>query len=351
MNSAVTAVAIDAVGAETSEDWQLRPELHASELKAAAGPLKRVLMRERLEQIIDAFNSADREALAAQARYKLLSKAGAIASFASVSLAGISLLTVLGSVPSALLTGIAAVQGLLVITSFTCSLLLGQGRYFEVWMRQRAEAENARINLFRRVLSAEEPNRPNELPLLPLKLEYFRRYQLDMQRRYYTGRGAQHAAAVRRRWWWRVAALTLIVIAGMPLLWMFHGGDVLPNLLGNILTIVPPKTELTQRIFLCLGLTGGALQGLLASYALLNHDERNAARYQDTARNLDDLASRPLDEARAAAAAGDSERVFAFAALVNEQISSEHREWIALRSVVPDLSLDRLRHFALPKIT
>jgi len=45
------------------------------------------------------------------------------------------------------------------------------------------------------------------------------------------------------------------------------------------------------------------------------------------------------------------EAVLAFVALVQSQISSEHREWIALRKVAPDLALDRLKSLRLPPRT
>ena len=76
--------------------------------------------------------------------------------------------------------------------SILASLWLGWSKPFDIWMRQRAEAETQRIKLFRRVIDAEEQARDGELPLLPLQLEYFRRFQLDVQRLYYDKRGKQH---------------------------------------------------------------------------------------------------------------------------------------------------------------
>ncbi len=120
---------------------------------------------------------------------------------------------------------------------------------------------------------------------------------------------------------------------------------------------MPQENEEAQRIFLGLGIIAASLQGLLAAFAVISLDERNAARYRTTAENLDALAGRPLDEARAAAASlkdapekaeSAREQVLAFAALVQSQISSEHREWIALRKVAPELALDRLKGLRLP---
>jgi hypothetical protein len=131
----------------------------------------------------------------------------------------------------------------------------------------------------------------------------------------------------------------------------------LPSAISDLASSAPNESEEAQRIFLGLGIMAASLQGLLAALAVMSLDERNAARYRATADNLDALAGRPLDEARAAAAtledapetATDArEKVLAFAALVQSQISSEHREWIALRKVAPDLALDRLKRLRLP---
>jgi hypothetical protein len=54
--------------------------------------------------------------------------------------------------------------------------------------------------------------------LLPLQMEYFRRYQLDVQRSYYQARGREHARAVRRSAWWRVGAPGLVIAAAVPLI-------------------------------------------------------------------------------------------------------------------------------------
>ena len=236
-------------------------------------------------------------------------------------------------------------------TSILASLWLGWSKPFEIWMQRRAEAETQRIRYFRRVAETDEAVREGELPLLPLQLEYFRRFQLDVQRLYYDKRGRQHRAAVMRRHIWRGFALLLIVAAGLPVLWTLQGKDWMPASISPFLVGMLPKTELAQRIFLSLGLVGGALQGLLAAYALMSYDERNGARYRDTWQNLEALSTRPLDEARNAAAQGNRERVLVLVALIHEQISSEHREWVSLRAVSPELSLDRLRVLTLPKLS
>jgi hypothetical protein len=344
--------AINAIGTQAPEDWHLRPETHEKALPKSAGPLKRILLRDDLEQIIEIYNEADTRAQKAQGRYKGPARFAGFTSFAAIVIASSLLLPAVNGIPKLAINGVVALQGMLIVASFSCSLLLIYTKPFAEWMRARAQAEHARIKLFNRVFEeTEEKPEPGELPLLPLQLEYFRRYQLDVQRLYYEKRGAQHARAVKIGGFLRMAALLLIACAVFPIIWQLQGRDWVPQILRQVFVHLPADTELSQRVFLCLGLIGSGLQGLLATLSLMSQDERNATRYRDTSRNLDDLAERPLQEARRAGAEGDRDRVLGFVALVNEQISSEHREWVALRAIVPDLSLDTLRNVSLPKLS
>jgi arylsulfatase A-like enzyme len=188
------------------------------------------------------------------------------------------------------------------------------------------------------------------LPLLPLQLEFFRRHQLDVQRKYYHERGKQHARAVWRASAVRWLATLLVVMAAMPFIATFFGFDVGSWFATMGLPVWGRELDFQQRFFLALSTSGAALQGWLAAMGLMNQDERNANRYAATASNLDALAERPLDEARVAAARDDSASVRTFIALAQEQISSEHREWVDLRSIAPALSLERLKELSLPRL-
>lgn len=351
-NQELTAAAIEAIGTVPPSSFELQPRQHVQQLKdrAAAAPLVRILGDTQFEQLVDGYEAADRAARSAQLHYKRCAMFAAVASFLAILIASVMLLVRPGVLPPVLSTIALVAQFSFLVLSILASLWLGWRRPYEAWMQQRAEAETLRIRLFRRIVESEESANEGELPALPLQLEYFRRFQLDVQRNYYDKRGRQHRAAVTRGLLWRGVALVLIVSASLPVLWTLQGNEWFSAVIETWLDSLPPQDEWVQRLFLCLGLVGGALQGLLAAYALISYDERNAARYRDTLRNLEDLAARPLDEARNAAALGQRDRVLAFVALCHEQISSEHREWVSLRSVAPELSLDRLRALTLPKL-
>jgi SMODS and SLOG-associating 2TM effector domain 3 len=349
----LTMAAIEAVGADQPSDWELRPENHIAALKnpAAAAPLVELLKNTELVPLVNQYVSANRQAIAAQATYKRYARLSAMGSLLAVVIASIMLLPRVGGISDETVTTAAVLQFLLLLLSFITSLWLAWRKPYDVWMRKRADAEIARIQLFRHVTTANVSREANGIPLLPLQLEYFRRFHLDIQRVYYRERGEQHKRAVRRRSVWRSVALIFVFVAAVPVLWTIQGKDWIPVWVGQWLALLPPEGEFAQRLFLCLGLIGGALQGFLAANALISYDDRNSARYAETRENLDDLAARPLNEAREAAAVGDRSRVYAFYALVDEQVSSEHREWTAIRRLVPDLSLDRLRELRLPIAT
>jgi hypothetical protein len=201
-----------------------------------------------------------------------------------------------------------------------------EDRPYEQWMRLRAAAETHRLNLFQLVCGlrsgvAEPTPREGELPLLPLQLEYFRRFQLAVQMRFYKGRAEQHRKTARKQ---SIAmagvAFAAALVVGLssvpglePLLdGLGVGGNDLLAFFGLTLPVVYQSQE---------------------SVKLMLGDRRNALRYDTTSENLRHIAQ-GLDAVRARVAEGDRDSFRRFAAQVNEQVSTEHREWLKLRGDV-----------------
>ncbi|MGD1870020.1 MAG: hypothetical protein ACFB0F_11035 [Neomegalonema sp.] len=345
--------AIEALGDGLPQDWLLRPKAHVEQMKPEAGALKRILERPGTKEIIDEHIRFDEQAGRAQKLYKGPSLWSARFSFISVLTASIAvILEGVDFFPMNEWSRVfAIVTGVSVLLSFALSLVTTWAKPFERWMLARAEAEVRRMRLFTEVTSSDEAPQAGEAPLLPLQLEYFRRYQLDVQRAYYGKRSRDHATVVRTASRLRLFAMVLVVLASIPLVFTLTGigwNDI--PVVGGLFSAFEMSADRENRIFLGLGTIGAALQGLLAARLLLGQDERNATRYAATFSNLEDLASRPLTDARAAASVGDREGVLAFVALVQEQVSSEHREWVSLNKLSPDLSLSRLQELALPRL-
>jgi hypothetical protein len=110
-----------------------------------------------------------------------------------------------------------------------------------------------------------------------LKLEYFRRYQLDVQRTYYRGRGKQHAES----------ASQTLMLGGLAVL----AGSVSAGAAG-----VLGVADVALTAFAALGVVGTALSAFATTREAMNQDRRNAERYtrtHDALQKLSDADARP----------------------------------------------------------
>jgi hypothetical protein len=142
----------------------------------------------------------------------------------------------------------------------------------------------------------------------------------------------------------------LVVLSALPALWGLQGKEWLPDLFTKFLSELPEKTIQDGRSLVAINLCALGIQSLLADYALISSNDRNTARYLQTAASLDFLTEKHLAEARERATEGDRRGVLSFVVLVQQEISFEHREWIAFRKIAPDLTLARLATLRLPKV-
>lgn len=318
------------IGTQAPDDWKLEPHAHGAALPPEAGALKRILARAQVQDLMARYVRADHAAMRAQARYKRLGRL-AIIMHAAAAIVGLSATWLLANNLSAALpapieswgtqTDVAlAVQYVFIVIAIGSAQLLLMLKPFDKWMKERAAAETARIELFHYVVAQDEPVRSGELSLLPLQLEYFRRYQLEVQQNYYGGRGGQHARAAGQLASRRSLYGSLLAITGAPAI--YFGLRVAPlGAFGAALA----KTAL---VFIAAAVP--ILLSANRAFSLLSQHDRDASRYQQTHDNLRHLSDHYLEAARAAAQAGDRAGVLSFADAVNDQISSEHREWISL---------------------
>jgi hypothetical protein len=345
----VTIDPIGAIGPAQNSDWKLEPLAHARELPPAAGALARVLERPDNAALMERFIAADREAIKTQASYLSWSGGAFLCRFLSIVCGTVALLDIAGLLPAGVANLGLSFQYGFIAASLVIGLMLSVREPFERWMRERAAAENARLDLFSKITSATEPERPGELPLLPLQLEYFRRFMLDAQRRYYRKRGLEHArsAGGTKQWQYTVMGLTVLAlfVAALGFLGTFTG-VALPGVLRALADAA--VSDRGQLVMLAGGIVASALGDLTAALSLASLDKRNAARYLSNADNLDFLSEKDLAEARAAAAAGDRGQTQSFIDLVQGIISSEHREWTQLRDLAKDLTLERFAKMRVP---
>lgn len=360
----ISEAAIHAIGDfKPLEDWRIDPDSHAAAMPREAETLREVLLRPDLTDLMARFRTADARAGDEQKRYKRYGRlAIALNTFAAIT-GAVALFT--GAVLSGDLAGqplaaaaqtgaawLPIMQIALIVGALVSAQVVIRLQPFDKWMKSRAEAEIVRNELFWRVLTAHEnPSVRGPIPLLPLQLEYYRRYHLQTQLAYYAQRGGQHknAAEGQRTRAGLYTVVAAFVAAPLPFLFAAFFGEnaAIAETLGGTFLERPMayanqwlSSPLLNEGFALAGVVAGALLAGSEASRLLSQDTRNASRYAATYENLRFLTNRYLPAAREAAAMGDHESVLAFVAAVNEQISAEHKEWILLQeeSAMPELT-------------
>ncbi len=300
--------AAGAIGPSHPTDYVVDPTGHAERYRDAAPDLATVLSRSSVRVVAERYQKLDSLALEHQRRFKATSSRARSAVFWAGVTAAFLLVTgsLSGLLSASLRTPLMVVAaGGAVVAGALATMWIRQikeGRLLERWMTSRAEAETARLQYFERVTRDPEPAEPL------LQLEYFRRYQLDVQRAFYAERGGDHRRAADR-------SLSLSSMA-------LAGGAGATGLAGVLGALDPAWSALAG-----LGLVGQAWAARIVNEEATAQDRRNAERYGRTHLALDRIYER-LDDVRRAAADGRREVMREFVDAVHEQLSLEHRQWL-----------------------
>jgi hypothetical protein len=210
--------------------------------------------------------------------------------------------------------------------------------YYQKWNEARGTAEAFRRALFERIMDAKVTENPGDLPRLPLFLEYFRRYQIELQQAYFDTRGQEHewsAKFAKGLEWTVVAGLVAWCIADLGTAWSGtseQGAAGWPRAgasswtwasghLQSIETSMSDVFMLGTSVVLALIAAGAKL------HVMLNASIRNAPRYAGMRENFS-IVKTELDTVRAAAANGDEAAVRAYMARVHSIMSNELGDWV-----------------------
>jgi hypothetical protein len=186
---------------------------------------------------------------------------------------------------------------------------IAEGRLLQTWMTARAKAESQRVEYFDRVVKrVVDPGR-NDPGLQLLSLELFRRYQLGLQQTYFRNRGAKHEAS-------RKTTLTIGALAAAVLSFGSGGFGIWGAFQPEVLSLA------------ALGTIGAALAVVASRREELNQDARNAERYEKTSEALSRIRERHSD-VQLSVAEGDSMVLVQYVDAVHEQLTLEHRQWLA----------------------
>jgi FHA domain-containing protein len=324
-------------GDDTQHDWELRPETHADALPREARALKHILCSPETTRIMERYSEHDREAVRQQARYRR----------ARSSLVKLAYLTALTGVFALsvhlILTYVPDFQPLLVVVhvALLSGLVIMAARLNRAdprtkWLAARGQAEQLRVALFDRVLAAEEPVEAAELPLLPLKLAYFRRYQLDVQLCFFQGRGRQLARLAGLSPWLTLPTMAIaIAILGIALAFFAHIADEYGFPVPDA-ALLAMRMESSERIaswtFPLLAIS--TVYAFFLSQSSVSEDARAGARYLVLYDNLRFLKDAAYEEVRKKAEAGDKTPVARFVGLVHDLMIAEQSQWISFQGLV-----------------
>ena len=317
MNDDKISKARTIIGENQDEDYILRPLDHEKLFSPEVPEFASVFADSEVQGIAKQYDAYDKEAISAQNSFKSYSKRAQWAVFltacCSAALLGVSIL--LGRpediVVARVLFITLSLAAILFGTLATTWLRLIEGRrLLEEWMKQRANAEMRRLEYFNLITSRKPDDVASPDPTLfrLLQLEFFRRFQLDMQINYYRGRGRAHGRFADK-------AVTMSS-------WALGGAGLATGFAGFLGSAVGPKWGALAGF----GMICQALATWILNKEAVNQDRRNQERYSRTYETLENLKMR-LSKARKSIAGGNEEVLPKLVEAVHELVSLEHRQW------------------------
>jgi len=304
------------VGDGKDDDYIIRPTEFPAQFEESASDFASLLKDSALVVSAKNYERVDARAGEWQKRFKKHMKIATWSIFCATSFAALlaASASVQDTVSEPLLRAMQVACGATSIaTSVVSALFLyiaSRGRELQKWMQSRAEAETARLGYFKGVVQKVCDNYPDQPQLLLAALEFFRRYQLEIQQRFYEGRNKDHENDRGRTVLIGVSAAAILAL-----------GSALGGGLG---TLVDPKFAPLA----ALGTIGAALALVASRREEINQSERNAERYRRTAGHLREIRKKHL-EVQKAVAQGNTSVILDYVDAIQNQLSLEHRQWLS----------------------
>ena len=306
--------AVELIGPDDPGDYRLKPTQFESHFRESAPDFSRVLANASLVETARRYENKSAQARNNQTVFKDLSRrttwavftatvaAALLAAYPSLDLgqtpAGKPVVMLLGLV--SLLAGAYATMSMYRIKG---------GGYLTRWMNARAGADTERLGYFDRLMQIVSDRHAQRPDIILASLELFRRYQLGMQQTYYTTRGSEHRQSMDNTLQLGSAATGLLALAS-------GGAGILGYFQPEFLPLA------------AVGILGTALATVASRREEINQDERSFERYDRTADTLSHLREKHT-EVQHAVALGDTKVLTVYVNAVHEQLSLEHRQWLA----------------------
>jgi hypothetical protein len=226
----------------------------------------------------------------------------------------------------------------LLVSSLVFKWLLKPEDHYINWHEDRADAEAMRRMIFSRLMRVAPSGASFDASrLLQLKLEYFRRWQVEVQEAYFQKRPQELRQVVKRSNLAQKVYYAVLMLFTVTLLSSCiaghdeQGPSIIPGA-GTWLSAAAANVEAFYSdlwILLVLAMVIVVL-GYLGYEAMLGNPLRNARRYETMQENFDRVLTSDLDEARAAARQGDLNRVNSYIEHVHAIMSLEFNDWVRL---------------------
>lgn len=309
-------LAIRAIGEGKPDDYVISPTSHAREFSEQAPALAEILSSSAVSASARLYEDEDKDALQAQNEFKRVFDRSNLTVFGTgvfvaLFMAVAATSSVLPGWVEKTLLVVLSLGGVLCGAFASRDLLtIRKGGLLETWMSKRALAETRRLDYFCLVTgSSGKVRSKTESPLENLKLEYFRRFQLDVQRAFYRERAKDHREEARKTLsysGWAVFGAAIATGSAGVLGAGVHAGLAAIGGLGAIFTGLSSFSSMREAVY---------------------QSRRNAERYERTYGILEKLTGR-LDAVRQAISAGRQQALCDFVEAVHEQLSLEHRQWL-----------------------
>ncbi len=315
--SEIIESAKNTIGKSAQDDYILNAKVHSDELKSGAPELSQLLGSSSIKSIIDEYYIWNKKALDIQAKFNWWSNQARWAVFFTacfsaflVASSGLLVIIDVNKTEASFIIG-SLMAGSIFFGAWAtvCFNILKSRRLLINWMENRAQAEEHRLEYFNLIASSPAKQTTNSEILQTLhKLEYFGRYQLEMQYSYYEDKAKVHGFKANKFLTYNALAM---------------GGVALISGMAGAFGIVDPKWTAIAALAII-------LQGITAMFTnkeAIDQNQRNAERYERTRTVLNRLKGK-LDEIREGIVDGNLELYNSFVKAVHEVLSVEHRQWL-----------------------
>ncbi|NQT26658.1 hypothetical protein HQ585_14985 [candidate division KSB1 bacterium] len=301
-----------AIGDDKINDYIIAPTDFPDTLYENAPELSKILRHSSFQEKAGRYEQHDTAAISSQSKFKSYAHqstwAIGIAAISGSFLAGLSLINldpILQKSVLLFLGFISMIGGGLAI--FRLYQIRNQ-KLLERWMSARAKAETERLGYFNSLSKTLITNNKTDVYLHLLFLCMFKRYQIDVQRLYYTKRGEDHRKSLGKT----------STIGAIAALCLALGSGVL-GMIGAFLKDLLPLAAL--------GTIGAAVSVVASRREELNQDERNSERYSRTADILSKITEKHDDVLTIVNKGNNPDIIIEYVDAVNDQLSLEHRQW------------------------